>query len=197
MLYRHFGDKNGLLAAVVNHRFQQYLSPRRAQSPSEDPVADLYTAWDNHVAFALDNPAVYRLVYAPWVAEVPAAAEETRLLLCERLERCAEVGKLNTTPEVAAQMLMAACSGLILNLPTQADMYFEPDLSRRVRDALLRELIVTDTTTSAADPPTDQLKAVALPMATLIRRTPTSLSVPEVSLMLHWLDTISTINASV
>jgi AcrR family transcriptional regulator len=71
MLYRHFGDKNGLLAAVVNHRFHQYLSPRRAQSPSEDPIADLYTAWDNHVAFALDNPAVYRLVYAPWCLRRP------------------------------------------------------------------------------------------------------------------------------
>jgi AcrR family transcriptional regulator len=197
MLYRLFGDKYGLLAAVVNYRFEQYLTPKRAKPPSEDPVDDLYTAWDDHVTFALRNPAVYRLVYAPWVAEVPPVAEEARLLLCERLERCAEAGKLSTTPEIAAQMFMAACSGVTLNLLTQADVYDDPDLSRRVRDALLRELIVNDKSTSAAVQPTDALKLVALQMAALIRGTPTNLSPPEVSLMLQWLDTISTVNVSV
>jgi AcrR family transcriptional regulator len=197
MLYRLFGDKRGLLAAVVEYRFQQYLAPKRAQRPSEDPVDDLYAAWDNHVAFALDNPAVYRLVYAPWRAELPAAAEEARLLLCERLERCAVVGKLSTTPELAAQMFMAACSGVTLNLLTQADIYDDPDLSTRVRDVVLRGLVVGEKTVPTTDQPTAPLKHVALQMAALIRCTTTSLSTAEVSLMLHWLDGISTVQVSV
>jgi AcrR family transcriptional regulator len=197
VLYRLFGDKHGLLAAVVNYRFHQYLAPKRGQASSEDPVEDLYVAWDSHVAFALDNPAIYRLVYAPWVAEVPAAAEEARLLLCERLERCAAIGKLNTTPEVAAQMFMAACSGVTLNRLTQADMYDDPNLSGRVRDALLRELIVDGKPRPATVQPTDTLKAVALQMAALIRSTPTTLSDPEASLLLHWLDSISVTETAV
>jgi AcrR family transcriptional regulator len=196
MLYRLFGDKNGLLAAVVDYRFEQYLAPKRLQPPSEDPVDDLYAAWDNHVAFALDNPTVYRLVYAPSLAEVPAAAEEARLLLCERLERCAEVGKLNTPPEVAAQVFMAACAGVTLNLLSQPKIYNDPGLSTRVRDAILRELIVDDKAAPTARESTDPLKLVALQMAALIRRTPTNLTNPEVLLMLQWLDTISTIQTS-
>src|ERR1700754_5101072 len=65
VLYRLFGDKNGLLAAVVDRAFARYLASKRAQKLSDDPVDDLYSAWDLHIAFALKNQAVYRMAYAP------------------------------------------------------------------------------------------------------------------------------------
>jgi AcrR family transcriptional regulator len=71
MLYRLFGDKTGLLSAVVDHGFERYLATKRAAKPSDDPVADLRAGWDTHVAFALDHPAVYRLMFSPTFSEVP------------------------------------------------------------------------------------------------------------------------------
>jgi hypothetical protein len=97
------------------HLHARCLSSRRAHSPPEDAVADLYTAWNNYVALALDNPAVYRLVYAPWVAEVPAAAEETRLLLCEPLHYSGQrTACHHTTP----------CVATTISAPVIGDMHY-------------------------------------------------------------------------
>ena len=62
VLYRHFGDKNGLLRAVVDFGFDRYLSIKRATELTENPVDNLRNGWDTHVAFALDHPAVYQLM---------------------------------------------------------------------------------------------------------------------------------------
>jgi hypothetical protein len=45
----------------------------------------------------LKNQAVYRIAYAPSMAEVPAGVELARQLLVERFVRCAEVGRVTTT----------------------------------------------------------------------------------------------------
>jgi AcrR family transcriptional regulator len=195
VLYRLFGDKNGLISAVVGAVFERYVARKRAQPPSDDPVDDLYTAWDNHVAFALKNPAVYRVAYAPSLAEVPDAVDEARQLLVERLVRCAAAGRLNTTPDEAAQAFMAACVGVNLCLLAQPETYYDPDLSRRVRDSAIGGLLV-DTRARAAVRKTDTLKTVALQMSALIRQTQTPLTAPEVTLMLQWLKTITAAKAS-
>ncbi len=189
VLYRLFGDKNGLLTAVVDHAFERYLSEKRTQPPSVDPVDDLYAAWDNHVAFAMENPTVYRLVYAPSLAEVPAAAEEARQLLLDRMIRCAEAGRLRVAPNEASQAFMAACVGVTLSLLSQPGTYNDPALSRRVRDAVLGDLVV-----DVESPPVDQqgrpAQPVALQLAALIRRAPPALTPAETSLLLQWLHAI-------
>ncbi|NUO46243.1 MAG: TetR/AcrR family transcriptional regulator, partial [Streptomyces sp.] len=89
MLYRLFGDKAGLLAAVVDRGFEQYLASKRAARPGDDPVADLRSGWDNHLRFALEHPHHYRLMYSPELTVPPAAAREAHALLHAILERCA------------------------------------------------------------------------------------------------------------
>ena len=81
-LYRQFGDKEGLLSAVVDFGFDKYLASKRAARPSADPVADLRSGWDTHVAFALANRNVYRLMWSPVLATLPdsAAASSIRVL---------------------------------------------------------------------------------------------------------------------
>lgn len=190
VLYRLFGDKSGLLTAVIDHAFERYLSAKRAEPPSDDPVDDLYTAWDNHVVFALENPTVYRLVYAPSLAEVPAAAEETRQLLYDRLIRCAEAGKLKVSPDEAAQAIMAACIGVALNVLSQPAIYSDAGLSARVRDAVLSEVVV-GAASQRIKKRTPQVKPVALQLAALIRRAETPLTTAETGLMLQWLDAIA------
>jgi AcrR family transcriptional regulator len=189
VLYRLFGDKNGLLTAVVDNAFDRYLNEKRSRPPADDPVDDLYIAWDNHVAFALEHPAVYRLVYAPSLAAVPAAAEEARQLLRVRLIRCAEVGRLRMSPDEAAQTFMAACVGVTLSLLSEPDNYNDPALSGRVRDAIIRELIVESDPTADGQTPTTQV--VALQLAALIRRSPPPMTTAETALLLEWLDALA------
>src|SRR3977135_930772 len=160
MLSRLFGDKNGLLAAVVDHRFGRYITDKRNSPPAADPVDDLYVAWDNHVAFALENPTIYRIVYSPSLAKLPAAAVEAHRLLVEWMDRCAEAGKLKLPPDVAAQTFTAACVGGTPSLLSQTAIYDDPDLSDRVRDAIIRELIV-ETGDSSGERDTDILKPAA------------------------------------
>ena len=41
VLYRQFGDKTGLLRALVDYGFDRYLATKRAGAPSEDPALGL------------------------------------------------------------------------------------------------------------------------------------------------------------
>lgn len=70
-LYRYFGDKEGLLSAVVDYGFDRYLETKRQRAPENDPIEDLRKGWDSHVEFALDNPNLYRLMYSPRCVRLP------------------------------------------------------------------------------------------------------------------------------
>ncbi len=185
VLYRLFGDKNGLLSAVVDHGFERYLSGKRAAAPSADPVADLRDGWDSHVAFALAHPSVYRLMYSPSFAEVPATAGEALEMLRQVLMRCAEAGRLRVSPEAAAQSVMAANVGVSLALITQPRTYADPDLSDRVRDAVHARVL-----TSAEPPATDATPspaATALRLSALLDSGGSPLTEAETGLLREWL----------
>lgn len=192
VLYRLFGDKNGLLSALVDYGFDRYLATKRAAAPSADPVVDLRNGWDTHVEFATAHPAVYRLMFSPGFATVPSAAQEAMRLLREVLDRCAAAGLLRVDPDAAAQMIMSANIGVALNLVTQPENYPDPQLSRRVRDAVHAAVLTPE---RAADDhgPDDRgpLVVAALQLAAVLRDRPAELGEPETALLLHWLGTLA------
>lgn len=189
VLYRLFGDKAGLLSAVVDHGFDRYLATKRAATPSDDPVEDLRSGWDTHVAFALDHPAVYRLMYSPSFAAVPHAATEALRLLREVLDRCAAAGRLRVDPHVAAQAIMSANVGVALSLVTQPDTYIDPKLSARVRDAIHARLLVLDEPQSTRP----DVTATALQLSAQLRATPdASLTAAERGVLHEWLGRLAT-----
>lgn len=190
VLYRLFGDKNGLLSAVVDYGFERYLAAKRAAEGAPDPTEDLRNGWDTHVAFALEHPAVYRLMYSPSFKEMPAAAQEAMRLLREVLLRCAAAGKLRTTPEVAAQAIMSANIGVALNLVTQPESYDDPGLSHRVRDAVFGSLLIEHD--EEFDAGERGLAPAAAQLAALVRaEEEDSLGGPETALLLSWLDRLT------
>ncbi|MDT7563956.1 MAG: hypothetical protein QOG76_2580 [Pseudonocardiales bacterium] len=201
-LYRQFGDKEGLLSAVVDNAFDKYLATKRAATPSEDPVHDLRSGWDSHVAFAQANPNYYRLMHSPAMGRVatpPASAEAYRLLTVV-LERCAAAGRLKVSTDVAAQMIMTANVGVSLLTISQPDTYRDPELPRRVRDAVHAAVLAEPRTTgepgSAAEPEAVDDRAetsrVAAGLAALLRRSPAgSLSEGEAALLQEWLARLS------
>ncbi|MEU6355783.1 TetR/AcrR family transcriptional regulator [Streptomyces sp. NPDC047072] len=194
MLYRLFGDKAGLLAAVVDRGFEQYLASKRAARPSGDPVADLRSGWDNHMRFALEHPNHYRLMYSPELTVPPGAAQEAHDLLHEILERCAAAGRLTVPPALALRMIMSANVGAALSMLTRPEQYTDPRFSERLRDAVL------DSVTRPADTETDADRsrgdsAVPVAAATLAARLradlPPMFTPAESALLQQWLEKLS------
>ncbi|WNV90428.1 TetR/AcrR family transcriptional regulator [Umezawaea sp. Da 62-37] len=179
-LYRQFGDKEGLLTAVVDYGFEKYLAGKQAATPSEDPVRDLRDGWDAHVAFALENPSYYRLMYSPTVSGTPAAAVEAHHLLTEVVERVAAAGRLSVSVEAAAQMIMSANTGVALVLITRRELY-TPDVSTRVRDAIHTAILVPEQDAVARGGEVSALSAQ------LRRSPPEKLTPAETGLLQEWL----------
>jgi AcrR family transcriptional regulator len=195
MLYRQFGDKEGLLSAVVDYGFEQYLASKRARPPSADPVQDLRDGWDSHVAFAVGHPSFYRLMYSPAVRTPPAAAAEAHGLLVQVLERCAAAGRLRISPQAAAQAVMSANVGVALMLVTRPGTYTDPDLSRRVRDAVHADILIPaghGDTTADDHPDRDSPGGAATRLGALLRQFPTTaLTEAETALLQEWLARLS------
>lgn len=143
VLYRIFGDKDGLLSAVVDAVWDEYLSMKRAAETSSDPLVDLYSGWASHVDFALEHPHAYRLLFGSTLSRRPEARAEAMRLLRENLERLAAEGRLQTTPEEAARIVMAANSGVSLALVLNAEEYPDLSISEATRDAVYGSLLVS------------------------------------------------------
>jgi len=120
MIYRLFGDKDGLLSAVVEHGFASYLARKRVAPVDDDPVADLRAGWDLHVGFGLANPALFRLMHTA----MPTPDESTDLeagiaVLHERVHRVAQAGRLQVAEPRAVQLIHAAGTGVVFALIDQ------------------------------------------------------------------------------
>ncbi|MEV8455258.1 TetR/AcrR family transcriptional regulator [Streptomyces sp. NPDC052095] len=185
-LYRLFEDKDALLAAVVDHGFEQYLAAKRAAVPSDDPVQDLRDGWDGHVAFALAQPACYRLMYSPALAARPEAAAEAHRMLTAVVERIAAEGRLGVPVERAARMVMAANVGLALSLLQRPGTQREPGLSDALRDA-----VVAAVTVPAAAPEPSASPATTL-RTRLARTPPPGFTAAETALLHEWLGRLET-----
>jgi AcrR family transcriptional regulator len=71
--YRHFADKEALLAAVAEHGFRQ-LTTRfsAAAAAAPDPRAALNALGVAYVVFACDEPSLFKLMFGPAIEQKPA-----------------------------------------------------------------------------------------------------------------------------
>ncbi|MGW5394963.1 TetR/AcrR family transcriptional regulator [Streptomyces sp. NPDC003952] len=136
-IYRQFGDKEGLLTAVADLGFERFLANKRRNPRTDDPVADLRTAWDSHVAFALGNPHLYRLMFTPAGTAKPQAIAEAQALLLTAVGRCRDAGRLRTSPALAGQSILSANVGVCLMALSFPELYGGLDISQSVRDAVI------------------------------------------------------------
>ncbi|WP_308205613.1 TetR/AcrR family transcriptional regulator [Frankia sp. AiPs1] len=150
-LYQLFGDKNGLLAALAIHAFDLYLAEKHTLVRTGDPVDDMRRAWDAHVDFGLRHPAFYLLMYGTdRPGRRPPAADEAHGLLLTFLDRAAAGGRLRVPPVLAAQLTLAAITGVTLSLISTPAEDRDPEISARMRDTLIDSL--TTDPAPAADP---------------------------------------------
>lgn len=141
-LYHHFGDKDGLLAAVLEEAFAAYIERKHAVPRTGDLVGDFAAGWDMHVRFGLDNPLLYPSLFAsnhPEGIRVTHRAAEELAVELEEMER---VGLLRIGVDDAVRLTLAASTGCVLQLLRDGGDADSP-VSALMRDALLRQLCGT------------------------------------------------------
>lgn len=187
VLYRLFGDKNGLLDAVADAAFEQYARRKQDLEVTDDPVADLYAGWNDHMAFAAENPSLYQLMFTPRPHSAANAFRRILDLLEATLMRCAAAGALVTTPRLAAQLILPANIGVALSRIAQPGLFDDPALPDRTRDAIFAAVLTGARVPSDPDP----VRAAARQMRSQLAITSTDRLEPvETALLDRWLERI-------
>lgn len=189
-IYRIFGDMRGLLEEVASFGFNEYLREKASREAVEDPVEDLRRAWDLHVGFGLDNPAIFTLMYGdPRPGEETAADRESFGVLVGMVSRVAEAGRLRVGVERAARMVRAASTGVILTLIAATPGDRDPALS-----GAIREMVLGTVTTDASPEGTtgrDRVPDRAVALKAVLPETPPGFIPSEGALLSDWLDRLA------
>jgi len=197
-LYHHFGDKEGLLAAVVDFGWAAFLESKRATAAvaHEHVADDIRAGWDNHLEFARENPNFYKLMWSPAVSANSAAFREAFQMLYDRLEFGASRGQLRVSVETGARMVMSAATGAALSVISQPDLFGAPTNTTQHREAVISGVTVTPDSpstgkrrTQATSAPTIATAASTLKSKLALEETP--LTAPEQALMEQWLTTLA------
>ena len=196
-LYHHFGDKDGLLTAVVDFGWAAFLETKRAAAAVvHDHVADdVRAGWDNHLQFARENPGFYKLMWSPAVATSSRAVREAYQMLHDRLELGAGRGQLRMSAETASRIVLSATTGAALSLISQPDLYGDGTFATQLREAVIAWITVPQHAASTTHRPGHGSEpTVASAAATLSSRLSaesTPLTAPETALMQQWLTTLA------
>lgn len=145
LIYRQFGNKQGLLDAVSSFVFDDYLRLKQSViATSVDALRDLEQLWDLHVEFGLTYPHCYLLGYVrPERSSASARGAKTRRLLVEVVERLGDEGRLGTSVDGAADLIYSLALGVVVTLipvrPEDRDLR----ISHIARDAALTAILRT------------------------------------------------------
>ncbi|NYF09115.1 AcrR family transcriptional regulator [Leifsonia sp. AK011] len=182
-LYHYFGDRAGLLDAVIGQGFGDYLDSKRALESTGDPITDLRRGWDGHTEWGITHPSHYALMFGqvrPGVLPGPAA--EARDLLAEKLDAAAAAGLLLMPVAAAAEIILAANVGLTLQLIRQ------PALDAATLSPLARETVFASVLVLDRDRAADGIGHAAITLqAALAAAPPTNLDPAERALLDSWL----------
>ncbi len=187
-IYRLFGDKNGLLDAVVEHGFATYLAskPPVGTGADDDPIAGLRAGWDLHVGFGLANPELFRLMLTalrtPDGQAIAAAGAE---ILRARVHRVAAAGRLRVTERRAVDLIRAAGTGVVFTLIDQPAAERDEALADTAWESVCA-VILTGPAAAAIPGPAAAAVTLRAALPDLTTLTPA-----ERALLADWLDRIA------
>jgi AcrR family transcriptional regulator len=184
-IYRLFGDKNGLLDAVVEHGFASYVG-RKHLDADTDPVESLHTGWELHVGFGLANPELFRLMHtALRTPQGRAVAATGAGALQARVHQVAGAGRLRVTERRAVDLIRAAGTGVVFTLIDQAEDERDDTLADTAWQSVC-VTILTDASTAGSTGPAAAAVTLRAALPDL-----TALTAAERALLGDWLDRIA------
>lgn len=126
--YRHFADKDTLLAAVAARGFEELLSEMQTQTEKADgpPGARLEAAAEAYLSFALSKPGRYQVMFGREIANrklhpgLCDAADRTFEAISNEVQRAQNAGVIRSdrsAPQLAAGAwsMLHGLSDLLLN----------------------------------------------------------------------------------
>lgn len=181
-IYRQFEDMQALLQAAARQILKDYVRDKAKRRLSKDPMEDLRRGWDEHIAFGVNNPDAYAILYSG--AEESEPAREGMQILEALLTRVAETGRLRLNVKDAARLLHAGGTGVVFSLVTERD----PALSSSMFEALIASMTV------ASPKPKNATKHVAphaISLRAVLPATSNTLTDGERRLLDEWLERLA------
>lgn len=116
--YKHFADKEALLAAVAARELTGRSSALSViLAVQQPPAAAVRAVMGGYIAWALEFPQRFKLVYGPWSKhsdELAAAAHSARTLMTGVVAAAQGAGQLPAAdPERLASLLLALTHGAV------------------------------------------------------------------------------------
>jgi len=197
-LYHYFGDKEGLIRAVVDFGWTSFLESKRtvAAVVHDDIGDDIRAGWNNHIEFARTNPNFYRLMWSPGVAPNSAALADAHRLLYDRMKLGASRGQLRVSPAMAARIVMSATVGAALALITQPERYTDDSFSKQLREAVIAFVTVGaaingKARSRRAAPQSTTIASAAATLSSKLESEPNPLTPAERQLLQQWLTALA------
>jgi AcrR family transcriptional regulator len=193
-IYRLFGDKDGLLDAVVEHGFASYMARKPPVGTDADPVEGLRAGWELHVGFGLAHPELFRLMHtALRTPDGRAIAAAGAGVLRARVHRVAEAGRLRVTERRAVELIRAAGTGVVFTLIDQAEDERDGALADTAWDSVCAAILTDASAEVSTEMSPGASTGPAAAAVTLRAALPglTALTAAERALLGDWLDRIA------
>ncbi len=140
-LYHHFASADGLLNAVVEEAFNQYLRRKIALPTASQPVQAVIDGWNDYVAFARERPRLYVAMTVRRLQGARiAAADRSRELLREKLAALDGDGGLNCALAQAADIVWASAHAAAMLIVAHPSDPPHADLLNAIRSAALNAI---------------------------------------------------------
>lgn len=146
-IYHHFGDKRGLIDAVLEEVFRGLVIQLKRVRSGSDPVDEMRAQFHAFVRFALRKPTHYQMLTTRSVEDGPPPSGEEAIALLERpLHALSESGRLgNHSIELVQQSFWALLHGLIALQTSRPDYEWESSLVDASLEAMISGLLREET----------------------------------------------------